>query len=110
MHPSIACSLIDVEWCMPGSQSWMSALLDIALGTTETVYQKVPQALFGGIEIVWWIHRCQDIVLGNAPVECRDQSGNSGLTDQVVYVRFLQFFVTASRQLSQTVRKYFRFL
>src|SRR3954471_856697 len=105
MHPSVASGLVDLEWRMSGAQPRMPALFDIALRAAQTVNQKVPQALFGGNEIVRWIHRCQNIVHGNATVECRDQSANPRLTDKVEYVDFLQFLRTASRQLSQTVWK-----
>jgi hypothetical protein len=80
------------------------------LRAAEAVNQKIPQALFGGNKIVGRIHWTKDIVPGDAPVKCRDQPRNSGLADQVVYVDFLQSFVSAKRQLSQTVWKFFRFL
>ena len=88
----------------------MSPLLDVALWTAKTINQEIPQALFGGNKIVRRIHGTEDTVLGNTPVKCRDQPRNSGLTDQVVDVDFLQCLVTAKWQLSQTVWDSFRFL
>ena len=95
---------------MSGAQPWVPALLDIALRAAETVNQKIPQALFCGDKIVRRVHRTQYIVFGYATVECRDQPRHSGFPDQVVYVDFLQSLFTASRQLSQTVWRFFRFL
>ena len=88
----------------------MSALLDITLRAADPVNQKIPQALFGGNKIVCRVHRSQDIVLGNAPVECRDEFCDPGFANQVVYVDFLQSLVTAKRLLSQTAWNFFRFL
>lgn len=88
----------------------MPPLFDIALRPAETVSQKIPQALLSGNKIVRRIHWTQYIVLGNAPVECRDEFCDPGFANQVVYVDFLQSLVTAKRQLSQTVWTFFRFL
>jgi hypothetical protein len=95
---------------MPGAQPGMSPLLNVALRAAKTVNQKIPQALFGGNKIVRRIHGTEDPVPGNTPVKCRDQPRDPELTDEVEDVNFLQYFVTAKRQLSQTVWDFFRFL
>jgi hypothetical protein len=95
---------------MAHAQSRMPALFDVSLWAAETVNQEIAQALLGCNKIVWRVHRTQDTVSGYSSVECRNQPRDSGLTDQVVYVNFLQSLVTTRLQLSQTVWNFFRFL
>jgi len=59
-----------------------------------------------------WPHMTvtENIVLGNATVESPDEFCDPVFANQVVNIDFLQSFVTAKPQLSQTTWKFFRFL
>jgi len=109
-HPSVACSLVDVERCVPGAQPWMPALLNISLRAAESVDYEVPQTLLRVGEIARRVHWTKNVILRDTSIECRDESCDPGFANQVVYVDFLQSLVTAKRQLSQTEWEFFRFL
>lgn len=58
---------------MAHSQARMPTLLDIARRPTESTYQEIAEAGFGPSEVVGWVHRAQNVVAGNLPVEGCDQ-------------------------------------
>ena len=68
----------------------MSSLFQVTRRSAESIDHEIPQSLLGVGKIVRRIHWAKDVVLGYPAVKGRDQFRNSGFTDQVVYVYFLQ--------------------
>ena len=68
----------------------MPARLDVARRTAETAYQKIAQPLFGAYKILCRIHRTEDVVGGNLPVECRDEAFEAFFADRGVDLMFFQ--------------------
>ena len=52
-------------------------------GTAEAANQEIAQALLGALEIARWIHRTENVVAGNLPVERRNQAGEAFFTDRL---------------------------
>ena len=63
----------------------MSALLHVALRTAEATDEKVPKPLLRARHVVFRIHRAQDVIRWDLPVECSDQTleyGDIGMLDK----------------------------
>jgi hypothetical protein len=97
LHPSIARSLVDAKGRVPGSQPGMAALLDISWGTTESIDEKVSQALLSARKIVGWVHRSQNVVGWNLAIECSNKPSESGFSKVVVDVNFLHGYLLSKR-------------
>ena len=59
----------------------MPALFNVFRRPAEAVNQKIAQALLGSAQVVSRIHRAEDVVRGNLPVEFRRQAIESRLAD-----------------------------
>jgi len=68
----------------------MSSLFQVTRRSAEPIDHEIPQTLLGVDKISRRIHGTKDVVLRYPAVKGRDQFRNSGFTDQVVYVYFLQ--------------------
>ncbi len=68
-HPPVARGVSDLKRRVPHAQPGVASLLDIARRASKSKYEKISQALLGGLEIVRRIHAAEDFVVGNAPIE-----------------------------------------
>jgi len=68
----------------------VAALLDVALRAAEAADQKVTQPLLGGGEIASRIHRAEDLVAGDLPVERRDEALEAVFADGGLHVLVVQ--------------------
>jgi hypothetical protein len=88
LQPAIAGRLSDSERRMPDTKPGMAALFDIGLRAAEAEYQEIAKPLPGGIEILRRIHRPENIVGWNLPVEGISQTLESGVANDCVNVLF----------------------
>lgn len=86
--PAIACRVVDRERHVAHTQSRMSALLEVARRSAESADHEIPQPLFRANQIVFRIHRTENVVLRNLCVKGMDQPGKSFFTDTRVNVVF----------------------
>src|SRR5204862_6143966 len=56
-HPSVAGSLIYVEWRMPRAEARMASLFDVSLRPSEPADQEISEALLGTGKIRCRVHR-----------------------------------------------------
>lgn len=70
---------------MPHPKAGMAPLLQISGRAAEAVDQKFAKAVFCTLHIVPGIHRSQDVIGGDLPVECRHQPLKSVFANQRVY-------------------------
>ena len=75
----------------------MAALLDVSRGTTESIDEKVSQALFSARKIVGWVHRSQNVVGWNLAIECGNKPRESRFSKVVVDVNFLHGYLLSKR-------------
>jgi hypothetical protein len=60
----------------------VSALFDVALWASETINQEITKPLLGAFEIMCRIHRPQNIVTVDLPVECRHKTRETLFSDE----------------------------
>ena len=60
----------------------MAALFDVARRASEAVNEKVAETLLRSSEIASGIHWTEDVVVRNAPVECRHQTVEAFFADR----------------------------
>ena len=89
-HPAVARPLIDGERHVAHPQARMPTPFDVARRSAEPADEKVTQPLFRAGEIVWWIHRPQDVIAGHLRVEGADEPRKSLLPDARVDLFFRQ--------------------
>lgn len=73
LQPAVAGSHVDRERGVTHAQTGMTALLDITLGPAEAPNQEVSQPNLGAFHVFWWIHRPEDVIARNVPVERSDE-------------------------------------
>lgn len=69
---------------MAHSKPGMTPVLYITGRTTEAENEKIAQALLGSREIVGWIDRAQNVVVGNLAVKSTDQAAKTVLSNDAV--------------------------
>ena len=60
----------------------MAAGFDVAHRTAEPPNQEISKMILSGNQIAIGVHRSEDIVGGDAPIERCDQAGKTDLTDE----------------------------
>jgi len=55
------------------AQPWMAELFDIQRRSSKPINQEIAQPLFRARKVVYRIHRAENVILGNLPVERRHQ-------------------------------------
>ena len=75
---------------MPHAKPGMAALLDVAGRAAEPPDEEIAQALLGGREVGLGIHRAEDVVLRNLPVEQGDEAMEPVLADRGVDLTVVQ--------------------
>lgn len=68
-HPAIAGRLSNGERGVSGPKGRVAAFLQVVLGAAKAKCQEHPQPLFSPREILWWIHRSEQIIGGNPAIE-----------------------------------------
>lgn len=59
----------------------MATLFNVSLRTSEPEDQEVAQALFRPCAIVLRVHRAQNIIIRNLPIDSGDQAGETVLSN-----------------------------
>lgn len=67
----------------------MAALIQVTRGSAETEDQKIAQTLLGAGQVVGRIHRAEDGIGWNLPVERRDQPLKAFFANQTVKIAFV---------------------
>ena len=67
----------------------MAALLDIPWRPAEAIDQIIAQALLGAGQVVFGIHRAENIVAGHLFVKRRDQAGEAFFAHRGKHFRFI---------------------
>lgn len=86
--PTVAGALIHREGCMTHAQARMAALLNVAWRASKTENEEIPKPLFRAFQVVRGIHRPQNIVARNLPVERGNETPESLLSDFFKHVIF----------------------
>lgn len=81
LEPAVARACVDRKRHVPHPQTWVPALLDVALGPTEAADQEVAQPCFGALEIVGGVHRAEDVVARHLRVEGANEPREPVLAD-----------------------------
>lgn len=92
--PAVARGLINRKRRVAHSQPRMAALLDIGGRSPESINQEIAKPLFRAFKVVRRIHRAQNVVGGDLPVERRHQPLKSVAADKRInFVLFHSFMV-----------------
>ena len=73
---------------MAHAQPRVAALLHVALRTAEAADQELPQPFLCAVQIVFGIHRPENLVTGHLRVERADQSRKAVFADLLVDLTF----------------------
>jgi hypothetical protein len=90
-HPSVAGSLIYMEWRMPRAEAWMASLFDVSLRPSEPADEEISEALLGTWKIRRWVHGPQKVVLRDLSIEGGDQACETFRSDHRINFEFLHF-------------------
>jgi len=105
LHPAVARALIDGERRVAHAQPGMAALVDVVGGTAEAVHQEPAEPLLGASQILWRIHRAQDVVCGHLRVERVHQAHEAIHPDPREDLVFCQRAVQHSHSMSDEAPK-----
>jgi len=81
LQPALSGGAVDRKRHVPHAKARMTALLDVALWTTEPADEEVPEALLGPGEIRTGIHVTEDVIRWDLPVERGDQTMKTVFAD-----------------------------
>ncbi len=105
LHPAVASGLIDVKGKMPGAQTGMTALFDVALGASKAIDQEVAKPLFCALAVVLGIHAPEDVVLRDLAIKCGHESRKTFLSNARIDVLVIHGQVEFSTSLVQGMSK-----
>ena len=84
--PALARRTVDRERRVTQTEPRVTTLLDVTLGSAESSDQEIAKPLLGTGQVGGWIHRAENVVIGNLPIERRNQAVESTLADRLVDV------------------------
>lgn len=94
LNPAVAGCLINRKRSVAHSEPRMAALLDIGWRSPKSINQKIAKPLFRAFKVLRRIHRAQNVVGGDLPVERRHQPLKSVTADnRINFVLFHSFIV-----------------
>jgi hypothetical protein len=77
---------------VPHTQPRVSTFLYITLRPAESEDEEIAQSLLGALEIVLRIHRAEDTVPGNLPIERPHEASKPILTDERIHFLVVDHF------------------
>ncbi len=93
LHPTITSVLVNDKRPMPHTQPRVPTALDILHRAAKSEHQELPQPFFRARQIPRRIHRSQNVITGNLPVERRYQPRKAIFPNCLVNVRFFHAFM-----------------
>ena len=79
--PAVAGGTVNLEGKMPGAQTGVSPLGDVAFRSPKAIDQEIAKASFGGFALACRIHRSQNVVLRDLPVKGGDETSETFFPD-----------------------------
>ena len=83
-YPPVTGALVNREGGMSHAQTGMAAFGDVALRAAKPVQEKIPQALFGPLEVILGVHGGKYVVGWDLPVKGLDHAGDTVFADRFI--------------------------
>jgi hypothetical protein len=84
---------------LPISSATLASLFDVSLRPSEPTDQEISKALFSTPEIPRLVHRSQEVILRDLPIEGGDQARETFRTNHGINFEFLQSLSSPDRNL-----------
>ncbi len=74
----------------------MASVLDVALWATEAADEEVTQTFLGGIKLILWVERAENVVVTNLSVEVPNQAAEAFFAEHGIEIKFFHALMLTS--------------